>query len=311
MIKCLITGGAGFIGSNLAKKLLEDGYSVRILDNLSTGFMSNLQSIENDVEFVNGDIRDDNTVSQAMNGMDYVFHHAALSSVPQSVADPISNNNVNISGTLNILKYANKFNIQRVIMASSSAIYGDSPELPKSETMPANPLSPYAVSKLTGEYYGQVFNNLYDIETVSLRYFNVFGPNQDPKTEYSAVIPKFIEIMLNDQIPTIYDDGTQSRDFVYIDNIIHANMLAMKNKNAVGKIYNVGGLSKTTVNELFQQLCRILGKNIQPIYGPIRIGDIKHSYADISRIQNEIGYEPLITFAHGLERTLEYYRTMS
>lgn len=310
MNRCLITGGAGFIGSNLAKGLLSKGYTVRILDNLTTGYLSNLDNIVDKIEFIEGDIRNTKTVDKATRDIDFVFHHAAMASVPQSIQDPISNNEININGTLNILNYANKNGVKRVIIASSSAVYGDSPLLPKHENMIPNPLSPYAVSKLACEYYGQVFNNLYDIDVVSLRYFNVFGPNQDPKSEYSAVIPKFIELMLNNRQPTIYDDGSQSRDFVYIDNIIHANLLAMTSSEASGKVFNVGGLTRITVNDLFAELCDILKLDFEAKIAPIRKGDIKHSYADISLIQNKLGYSPLLSFNEGLAKTIQFYQSL-
>ncbi len=307
-MKVLVTGGAGFIGSNLVKELLRRGYEVRILDNLSTGRRENIDEFIDNVEFFEGDIRSYHIVHRAVDGVDYILHQAALPSVPRSISDPITTNEVNINGTLHILTLALEQGVKRVVAASSSSIYGDSETLPKHEGLRPDPLSPYAVSKLAGEKYCLNFYNIYGLETVSLRYFNVFGPNQDPNSQYSAVIPKFVKSLMNGKPPTIFGDGTQSRDFTFVDNVVHANLLAMESPNAAGKYYNVAGHQQILVKKLFEDLRKLAdADNIQPIYAPERPGEIKHSYADISKIRNDMGYEPVVSFEEGLEKTFSYY----
>jgi len=307
-LKALVTGGAGFIGSNLSEKLVELGHEVRVIDNFSTGKRDNLIGILNDVEIVEGDVRDYRSVESAMTSIEVVFHLAAVPSVPRSIKDPITSNDVNVGGTLNVLMAAKKSGVRRVVFASSSSVYGDSPTLPKSEDMTPRPMSPYAVSKLAGEEYSRVFSELYGLETISLRYFNVFGPRQDPGSEYSAVIPKFIKAMLSCQRPIIYGDGQQSRDFTYIDNVVEANVLAASADCEPGLVMNCAAQSRTTLNELVSSINMLLGKDIKPVYAHPRRGDIRHSFADISLIRRILGYEPKISFDIGLKKTIDFFR---
>ena len=306
-MKFLVTGGAGFIGSNIVEELLKRNYSVRVLDNFSTGKRENLHPFEKDIEIIEGDIRSYHTVNQAIKGIDVVLHQAALPSVPRSINDPLTTNDVNVGGALNILDAAKDHKVKRIVFASSSSVYGDNPELPKHEGMMPNPLSPYAVSKLTAEKYCQVFGKLYNIETVVLRYFNVFGPRQDPNSQYSAVIPKFIKAMMNDKQPTIYGDGTQSRDFTYVSNVVEGNLLAATKNIETGLVMNCACHGQVTLNELVQQLNVLLNKNIEPVYGDRKPGDIKHSFANIDLIIKKLNYKPLVNFKEGLKRTVEYY----
>ncbi len=306
-MKILVTGGAGFIGSNIVEELLKRNFSVRVLDNFSTGKKENLKDFVNDIEIIEGDIRSYHIVDKATRGIEVILHQAALPSVPRSVYDPITTNEVNVGGTLNILYAAKENKVRRVVFASSSSVYGDNPELPKHEGMIPNPLSPYAVSKLAGEKYCQVFSKLYGLETVIFRYFNVFGPRQDPDSQYSAVIPKFIKAMLNNERPIIYGDGTQSRDFTYVANVVEANILAATNPIDSGLVMNCACSGNISLNELVGELNKLLGKNLEPIYDKPRPGDIKHSYADISLISAKLNYLPLISFTKGLELTLTSY----
>ncbi len=308
-MKFLVTGGAGFIGSNLVEELLKRGNDVRVLDNFATGKRENLKDFEKDIEIIEGDIRSYHTVNQAVKGIDIILHQAALPSVPRSINDPITTNDVNVLGTLNVLDAAKEHKVKRIVFASSSSVYGDNPELPKHEVMMPNPLSPYAVSKLAGEKYCQVFGKLYGIETVILRYFNVFGPRQDPNSQYSAVIPKFIKLMMNDQAPTIYGDGTQSRDFTYVSNVVEGNILAATKEIETGLVLNCACHGQVTLNELVEQLSKLLNKNIKPIYGERKPGDIKHSFANIDLIREKLDFEPLVDFKEGLRRTVDYYKT--
>jgi len=303
-MKFLVTGGAGFIGSNIVEELLKQGHSVRVLDNFSTGKRENLKEFNSDIELFEGDIRSYHTVIQSIKGIDVVLHQAALPSVPRSINDPITTNEVNVMGTLNILDAAKDAGVKRIVYASSSSVYGDNPVLPKREDMLPNPLSPYAVSKLAGEKYCQVFSKLYDIETVVLRYFNVFGPRQDPNSQYSAVIPKFIKLMRNDRQPTIYGDGTQSRDFTYVANIVDGNLLAATKTIKSGLVMNCACHGQVTLNELVKQINNLLNKNIEPIYSDPRQGDIKHSFANIDLIKQKIEFEPTIRFKDGLRKTI-------
>lgn len=307
-MKYLITGGAGFIGSNLAMTLVGQGHEVRIIDNFTTGRKINLASIADKIEVIDGDIRDYWTVFEAVKGIDYILHQAALPSVPRSILNPLSSNAVNVGGTLNILEAARKTGIKRFVMASSSSVYGDTPTLPKHEGMNPDPLSPYAVSKLTDEKYCKVFYDLYGLETVCLRYFNIFGPNQDPGSEYAAVIPKFILSFLHGKQPTVFGDGEQSRDFTYIDNAVSANLLATTAKDAPGKFYNVACGGQFTLNQLLDMLRDIIGVDIEAKYDPPRQGDIKHSFADVSRAEKDFGYNVTVDFKEGLKKTVDWYK---
>ena len=273
----LITGGAGFIGSNIAEKLVSSGQRVRVVDNLLTGKLENMETFIDKIEFINADIRSLDTMIKIMNNVDYVIHQAALPSVPKSVEIPIESNEHNTNGTLNVLFAAKENDVKRVIYAASSAAYGEIPESPKVETMRPMPLSPYAVNKLAGEYYCSVFTHVYGLETVALRYFNVFGPRQDPTSFYSAVIPKFITALLRNEQPTIFGDGEQSRDFTYIDNVVHANLLACKAPDIAGEMFNIACGESITLNQLLDSLKEILAKDIQPTYEDERAGDVKHS----------------------------------
>ncbi len=303
----LITGGAGFIGSNIALTLVEQGDNVRVLDNLASGFRQNLKSVEDKIEFIEGDITNFDTVTKAVKGMDYVLHQAALPSVPRSVKDPISSNEVNITGTLNLLQASKESGVKKFVMASSSSIYGESEELPKHEQMETLPLSPYAVTKLAGENYCKVFWELYRFPTVALRYFNIFGPSQDPGSEYSAVVPKFITSLLKGESPVIYGDGEQSRDFTYIDNCVQANILAATKENIVGHNFNVACGSQFTLNQLVDELKKIMNVNVNTIYKDERVGDIRHSYASIDKFK-QAGYNPHVSFEEGLRKTIDFFR---
>jgi nucleoside-diphosphate-sugar epimerase len=305
-MKYLITGGAGFIGSNIARKLLADGHRVRILDNFSSGKEENLTEIINDIELVEGDIRDFWTVLKAVTGIDYVLHQAALPSVPRSVANPLTSNVVNIDGTLNVLEAARNAGVKKLVMASSSSVYGESEELPKHEKMVPSPLSPYAVTKLTNEYYCKVYWELYRFPTVSLRYFNIFGPRQDPKSEYAPVIPRFITMLLDKKSPTVFGDGDQSRDFTYIDNCVQANILAATNEHLVGDSFNVACGGQFTLNQLLDQLRKIIGVTTKANYDPPRVGDIRHSYAAIEKLRR-FGYNPTVSFEEGVKRTVTFF----
>ncbi len=307
-MKYLVTGGAGFIGSNIAAKLIEDGETVRILDNFSTGRRENIESLKDRCEIIEGDIRNIAEVEKAVNGMDYVLHQAALPSVPRSVKDPLSSNAVNVDGSLYLLEAARKAGVKKFVMASSSSVYGESEELPKHEKMIPSPLSPYAVTKLTNEYYLKVYWQLYRFPTVALRYFNIFGPNQDPGSEYAAVIPKFITDLLGGKSPVVFGDGEQSRDFTYIDNCVQANLLAAANDDIVGDYYNVACGAQFTLNQTLDILREIIGTDIKAQYDPPRDGDILHSYASIEKLR-KFGYEPSVDFKEGLRRTVEFFRS--
>jgi len=305
----LVTGGAGFIGSSLVRALLRQGDRVRVLDNFFSGKRENLAEVAGDVEILEGDIRNDADLARALAGIEVVFHEAAIPSVPRSLADPISSNEANVTGTLKLLHQAKQAGVRRVVYAASSSAYGDTPTLPKIETMRPGPLSPYAVSKLTGEHYCQVFASAYGLETVCLRYFNVFGPRQDPKSEYAAVIPRFITAGLAGKPVTIYGDGTQSRDFCYIDNTVEANLNAAKAAagQVSGRVMNVACGAATTLNEVVGLLGEILGKKIEINYAPARTGDVKHSLADIAEARTRLGYRAAVSFQEGLRRTFDWY----
>ena len=305
----LVTGGAGFIGSNIVRKLVEQGERVRVLDDFSTGKKENLVGIEDRVEVVVGSFIDRKLVNRVLQGVRFVLHQGAIPSVPRSVADPVKSNEANITGTLNMLEGAREAGVERFVYAASSSAYGDTKVLPKVEDMPAKPLSPYAVGKYTGELYARVYADIYSLPTVSLRYFNIFGPYQDPASEYAAVIPKFILAMLNGEVPVIYGDGEQSRDFTYIDNAAAANLLACKReKVGRGEVINVACGERFTLNQLVKQLSEIMGLEVEPEYAEARPGDVKHSLADISRAEELLGYRAEVDFKEGLKRTAEWFR---
>lgn len=301
----MVTGGAGFIGSHLARKLLETGHSVRVLDNLSTGRMKNIEGLKGRVETLRGDIRDLETVKKAVEGADYVFHQAAMVSVPRSIKSPVETADVNIGGTLNILSCSRDSDVKRVIFASSSSVYGDSPALPKREDMELNPISPYALSKLAGEEWCGLFGRVYGLETVCLRYFNVYGPNQDLESEYAAVIPRFINSTLNNKPPVIYGDGNQTRDFTYVKDVVEANILAMKGRPG---IYNIGSGERVSINTLLKTISRIAGRSVKPRHEKPRPGDIEHSLADISLAGKGLGYRPKFGLEQGLGETIGWFR---
>jgi len=307
----LVTGGAGFIGSNIVEELLKRGEKVRILDNFSTGKRENIAPFLEKIEVVEGDIRSYHIVRAAVEGVDFILHQAALPSVPRSINDPLTSNEVNVVGTLNILNAAKDVGVKRIVYASSSSIYGDLETMPKTEDMLPKPLSPYAVSKLAGEKYGQVFTRLYGLETVALRYFNVFGPRQDPTSQYSAVIPKFVKMIQEGQSPTIYGDGEQSRDFTFVQNVVHANLLACGEglENLSGEVFNIAFGKRITINTLVEKINAILGTDVQPIYADPRPGDVKHSLANIGKARQFLGYEPEIDFEEGLRRTINYMQS--
>ncbi len=308
MATYLITGGAGFIGSNIAQTLVSRGENVRILDNLATGKLENIARIRDRVEFIEGDIRDFQTVRAAVSGVDYVIHQAALPSVSRSIQDPVPTNETNVTGTLNVLLACREQKVKRFVMASSSSVYGDTPKLPKSEEMALNPLSPYATSKLAAERYAMNFYKLYGLETVALRYFNVFGPHQDPKSQYAAVIPKFITAILKGEPPVVYGDGEQSRDFTFVSNVVEANILACTAEKAPGYCMNIACGGRYTLNQLLQMLEEIIGRKANATYTEPRPGDIKHSHASIDLAREILNYEPKVSFEEGLRRTVGWYK---
>ncbi len=308
MATYLVTGGAGFIGSHIATELVKRGENVRVFDNLSTGRTSNLDHIRDHVAFIEGDLRDAEAVNSAVHGVDYILHQGALPSVPRSINDPIGSNACNVDGTVNILVAAKEFGVKRVVVASSSSVYGNTPTLPKIETMRQSPLSPYAVSKLATEQYAVAFWHSFGLETVSLRYFNVFGPRQDPKSEYAAVIPKFLSLMLRGESPTIYGDGEQSRDFTYVENVVSANLLSCTAPDVGGEIFNCACNEQISLNQLVEMLNESLGTNIKPVYAEARPGDVKHSRADISKAEKMLGYKVSVPFSEGLDRLISETR---
>ena len=310
MSKVLVTGGAGFIGSNLTEALLQRGHFVRILDDFSTGKRENLifDKAYPSPEVIKGDIREFSTCQKAVKGIEYVFHQAALPSVQRSIEDPETSNAINVGGTLNILLAAREEKVKRVIYASSSSVYGDTPTLPKHEEMPPDPLSPYALQKYIGEQYCRLFYQLYGLDTISLRYFNIFGPKQDPNSLYSAVIPKFIDALLQGRPPIIFGDGEQSRDFTYIENVVQANLLAMSAEHLHGEAINIACGKRISLNQLLNVLKEILGSKLSPIYQEPRQGDVKHSLADIRKGKEILNYEPTVGIEIGLEKTVYFFR---
>ena len=310
MPKYLVTGAAGFIGSNIVHHLISRGEQVRGVDNLSHSRSENIADIRNKFDFRQADVTDLDAMRSACEGMDYVLHQGAVGSVPRSIDDPIGTNNSNVGGTITVFQAAREKGIKRVVYASSSSVYGDTPTLPKRENMPADPISPYAVSKYAGELYAQTFSRIMQLETVSLRYFNVFGPRQHPSSEYAAVIPKFIRQMLDGLQPTIFGDGLQTRDFTYIDNVISINLLACHApaEKASGRVFNVATGKSYSLNELYRMLQELTGFSKPPLYAPARTGDVHDSLADITPAQTAMGYKTLVDFKDGLRRTVEWYR---
>lgn len=306
----LVTGIAGFIGSSIARALLKQGDRVRGIDNFATGKRENIAEIRGEIDFREVDLLDTIAMRDACEGVECVFHQAAVPSVPKSVRDPAGSNRANVDGTVSLLIAARDAKAKRVVYAASSSAYGDTPTLPKHEEMPPNPISPYAVAKLTGEYYMTSFYRCYGLETVSLRYFNVFGPRQDPDSPYSGVLAKFVTQMLRGEQPTVFGDGTQSRDFTYIDNVVEANLLAAKAPaaNAVGRMFNIATGRRVDLNQTFEILKELTGYSGNLAYSAEREGDIKHSLADISRAEAHLGYKPTVNFEEGLRRTVEWYR---
>ena len=311
MTTYLITGGAGFIGSHIAAALLEQGNNVRLFDNMVTGREINLAALSGNAEFVEGDLRDRAALDAAMQGVEVVFHQGAIASVPRSIADPVGSLEINVNGTQNVLLAARDGGVRRVVYASSSAVYGDAPILPKREDLPTSTLSPYAVQKLAGELLCGIFTRIYGLETVALRYFNVFGPRQDPASEYAAVIPRFLTMLLEDQRPVVFGDGEQTRDFVYIENVVQANLRAAVSPEAVGHAMNIGCGERISLNEVLRLAGELLGKEVKAEYREARAGDVRDSVADISRAKELLGYRPEISFRDGLARTLESIRSSS
>ncbi len=304
----LVTGGAGFIGSHLVEHLVATGHAVRVLDNFSTGKRANLEPFAGKIDLIEGDLRQPEDCRKACADVEIVFHEGAVPSVPKSVSDPVTSHQVNVDGTFNLLVAARDAKCRRVIYAASSSAYGDQPDLPKRETATPAPLSPYAVAKLAGEYYLSAFYHCYGLETLSLRYFNVFGPRQDPASQYAAAIPAFVAAILADESPTIFGDGEQTRDFTYIDNVVHANMRAAEVAKTEGQVINIACGQRVTVNQIIARINELLGKSVPSHHVPDRPGDVKHSLAAIDRAQEVIGYKPSVTFDEGLRLAIDWYR---
>ncbi len=307
----LVTGGAGFIGSHIAEALVRRGDKVRVLDNLSTGYLANLDAIGDQVEFIEGDLVDGPLVAEAVEGVDCIFHQAALASVPRSVKAPLDTNAACVTGTVTLLDAARRAGVRRVVYASSSSVYGDQPTSPKRETDVPAPISPYGAAKLAAEYYCRSFTATYGFETVSIRYFNVFGPRQDPNSQYSAVIPLFITAMLSGRQPVVYGDGGQSRDFTFVANVVHANLLAADAPKAAGCAMNAATGGSISLLELIAALNEALGTDVQSLFDPPRPGDIRDSKADVSLARELLGYEPQVDFREGLKRSIDYYRSIA
>jgi nucleoside-diphosphate-sugar epimerase len=302
-VKVLVTGGAGFIGSHLVERLLQENYEVRVLDNFSTGRRENILA---DVELVEGDLRSYERAHTAVRGCEVVFHQAALPSVPRSVQDPLTTNAANVIGTLNVLLSARDSDVRRVVFASSSSVYGANPTLPKAEDLPLAPISPYAVSKIAGEGYCRSFWEVYGLETVALRYFNVFGPRQDPRSQYAAVVPNFITALLAGEPPIVFGDGSQTRDFTYVGNVVDGTLRAMQAENAAGKTFNIACGEQVSVNRLLAELKKLIGADIEARYVEARPGEVTHSHADVSLAERELGYLPRIVLDEGLKLTIEH-----
>jgi UDP-N-acetylglucosamine/UDP-N-acetyl-alpha-D-glucosaminouronate 4-epimerase len=304
----VVTGGGGFIGSHIVEELVRRKQTVKVVDNFSTGKRENVQPFASAVQVIEADLSNASDLTAMLQGADYVIHQAAIPSVPKSIIDPVKSHNANVDGTLRLLLAARDAGVRRMVYASSSSLYGDSPTLPKHEGMTPKPLSPYGAQKLFGEMYAQVFTRAYGLETVSLRYFNVFGPRQDRTSQYSGVLALFISAVLEGRQPKIYGDGLQSRDFTYVQNVVEANLLACTAPGVAGEVFNIACGDRITVNSMLQQINKITGKDIAPIHVEPRAGDIKHSQADITRAQEKLGYKPQVSFEEGLRRTIEWYR---
>jgi nucleoside-diphosphate-sugar epimerase len=305
----LVTGGAGFIGSHIASKLVASGARVRIIDDLSTGYLHNIEEIGGDIDFIEASLTDENAVRRALAGVEVIFHEAAIPSVPRSVENPRQTHEASVEATFNLLVLAREQNVRRMVYAASSSAYGDQPTLPKVEDMLPEPLSPYAVAKLVGEYYAQVFYRVYGLETLSLRYFNVFGPRQDPSSQYSGVISRFISALLSRERPVIYGDGEQSRDFTYIDNVVEANLRAAETTRGLGQIINIANGERISLNELLTVLKALTGNSeVEPEYREPRAGDVRHSLADISRAQEFLDFVPKIGLSEGLQLTIDWWK---
>ncbi len=311
MANVLVTGGAGFIGSHLVTGLIEAGHRVRVLDDFSSGHRHNLAHVAGRYELIEGDLRDYRICLDALRDLDFVFHQAAMPSVPKSVEDPVTTHDANVNGTFHVLRAAVERKVRRVIYAASSSAYGDAAESPKHERMRCDPLSPYAVHKCVGELYGRAFFECYGLETISLRYFNVFGSRQDPKSQYAAAIPAFVTSILRGEPPTVYGDGEQTRDFTYIDNVVHGNLLALQVGKTQGEVVNLACGYSISVNQVIQEINRVLGTNLRPKYAPARPGDVKHSCADITFAGRLLGYQPQVSFEEGLRRAIDYYRAIA
>lgn len=311
MTLVLVTGGAGFIGSSTVIELVKRGYKVRVFDDLSSGSLENLSEVKNRIEFIKGDIRSPSALSKAMKDADIVLHEAAARSIQRSFDDPLSSTDINVNGTVNVLSAARDAGVKRVVYASSSSVYGDAKTLPLREDMPISPLSPYAASKYIGELYCHIFSRLYGMETLSLRYFNVFGPRQDPKSKYAAVVPLFVTALLTGKQPTIYGDGKQSRDFTFIGNVVDANIRAIEAKKTSGEALNIACGETHTVNELYKKVSEIIGTKTKPKYAPARQGETRKTQADTTKAKKIIGYEPKTDFQKGLEKTVEWFNSKS
>jgi UDP-glucose 4-epimerase len=310
-MRYLVTGGAGFIGSHIATALVARGDQVRVFDNLSSGSRENLAHLGDKVELVEGDLLDPTAIAQTVAGIDIIFHEAALASVPRSVEAPLDTHAVCVTGTLHLLEAARKANVRRLVFAGSSSVYGNQPAMSKRETDVLSPLSPYAAAKMAGESYCHSFTAVYGLETVVLRYFNVFGPRQDPNSEYSAVIPKFVALMLRGKRPTVFGDGQQSRDFTYVDDVVRGNLLAAESQAAVGQVFNIACGRQQSLLQLIDSINGVLGTSIDPEFAPPRAGDVRESLADIAAARAVLGYEPAVAFDEGLRRSIEYYRAIA
>lgn len=304
----LVTGGAGFIGSNIVRRLLADGHQVRVLDNFATGRRDNLAGIEGTVKIIEGDLRSDTDVRRAVDSVRFILHLGALGSVARSVEDPLKTHEVNATGTLRVLLAAREAGVERVVLSSSSSVYGNTPTLPKRESMTPQPLSPYALSKLMGEHYFRLFHELYGMNTFSLRYFNVFGPRQDPNSQYAAVIPLFVDALRNNKAPVLHGDGLQTRDFTFVDDVVEANLRCCAAPvGGAGGVYNVAWGNRISILDLARKIAALLGKDIEPVHAPSRAGDVRDSQADFALAKEKLGWEPRVTFDEGLRRTVEWF----